>query len=68
MILMLVGLATCCGLGQSALRWNHSVWETVSGATPKTATGTVALPSKVPAVRPKVVWGGRTEQRVFESL
>src|SRR5665213_764433 len=24
--------------------WNHSVWKTVFGATPKTATGTVALP------------------------
>jgi hypothetical protein len=23
--------------------WNHSAWETVFGATPKTATGTVAL-------------------------
>ncbi len=34
-----------------------------SGATPETATGTGALPSKVPAVRPKTVWGGRTGQR-----
>ena len=25
--------------------WNHSVWETVFGATPKTATGTGALPN-----------------------
>jgi hypothetical protein len=37
-----------------------------SGATPKTATGTGALPSKVPAVRPMAVWGGRTGQRAFE--
>jgi hypothetical protein len=35
------------------------VWETVFGATPKTATGTGALPSQVPAVRPMAVWGGR---------
>src|ERR1035437_10988116 len=28
--------------------WNHSFWETVFGATPKMATGTVALPSKDP--------------------
>jgi len=38
------------------------------GATPKTATGTGALPSKVPLVavrkhRPMAVWGGRTGQR-----
>ena len=33
-----------------------------SGATPKTATGTVALPSNVPAVRPMAVWGGRTTE------
>jgi hypothetical protein len=33
---------------------------------PKTATGTVALPSNDPAVRPKAVWGGRTGQRAFE--
>ena len=46
--------------------WNHSVWETVFGATPKTATGTVALPSKDPAVRPMALWGGRTGQRAFE--
>ena len=26
----------------------------------------IALPSKVPAVRPKAVWGGRTGQRAFE--
>jgi hypothetical protein len=42
------------------------VWETVFGATPKTATGTGALPSKVPAVRPMAVWGGRTGQRAFD--
>jgi hypothetical protein len=28
--------------------WNHSVWEPVFGATPKTATGTGALPSNGP--------------------
>ena len=38
-----------------------------AGATPKTATGTGALPSNVPAGRPMAVWGGRTGQRVFES-
>ena len=37
------------------------------GATPKTATGTGALPSQVPAGRPMAVWGGRTGQRAFES-
>ena len=37
-----------------------------SGATPKTATGTGALPSKVPAGRPMAVWGGRTGQRAVE--
>ena len=31
-----------------------------AGATPKTATGTGALPSNVPAWRPMAVWGGRT--------
>ena len=36
------------------------------GATPKTATGTGALTSNVPAGRPMAVWGGRTGQRVFE--
>ena len=46
-------------------RENHSVWKTVLGAAPKTATGKGALPSKVPAVRPKTVWGGRT---AFEHL
>ena len=46
--------------------WNHSVWETVFGATPETATGTGALPSNVPAGRPMAVWGGRTGQRAFE--
>ena len=61
-----LGLATCCGLGQSALLWNHSVWETVFGATPKTATGTGALPSNVPAGRPMAVCGGRTGQRAVE--
>ena len=44
------------------------VWETVFGATPNTATGTGALPSKAPAVRPKTVWGGRTGQRAFECV
>jgi len=37
-----------------------------AGATPKTATGTGALPSNVPAGRPMAVWGGRTRQRAFE--
>ena len=32
----------------------------------KTATGTGALPSQVPAGRPMAVWGGRTGQRAFE--
>ena len=41
------------------------VCETVLGATPETATGTGALPGKVPAVRPMAVWGGRTGQRAF---
>jgi hypothetical protein len=40
--------------------------ETVFGATPETATGTGALPSKVPAGRPMAVWGGRTGQRAVE--
>src|ERR1039458_7327579 len=35
-------------------------------ATPETATGTGALPSKVPAVRPMAVWGGRTGHFAFE--
>ena len=38
-----------------------------AGATPKTATGTGALPSNVPAGRPMAVWGGRTGQRAFET-
>ena len=41
--------------------WNHSVWETVFGATPKTTTGTVALPSKVPIGGR--VHGGRLQRR-----
>jgi len=39
-----------------------------SGATPETATGTGALPGKVPAVRPMAVWGGRTGQWAVEFL
>jgi hypothetical protein len=39
-----------------------------SGATPKTATGTVALPSQVPAGRPMAVWRGRTGQTAFEIV
>jgi hypothetical protein len=46
-------------------RWD---WETVFGATPKTATGTGALPSQVPAGRPMAVWGGRMGQRAVEFL
>jgi len=38
-----------------------------SGATAETATGTGALPGKVPAGRPMAVWGGRTGKRAFES-
>lgn len=38
------------------------------GATPKTATGTGALPSKVPAVRPLAVSGGRTGQRAAKAV
>jgi hypothetical protein len=34
-----------------------------SGATPKTATGTGALPGKVPAVRPMVVLGWTNEAK-----
>jgi hypothetical protein len=40
----------------------------IDGAAPKTATGTGALPSQVPAVRPVAVCGERTEQRAFEFL
>ena len=36
------------------------------GATPKTATGTGALPSNDPAGRPMADWGGRTGQRAVE--
>jgi hypothetical protein len=39
-----------------------------AGATPKTATGTGALPGKVPAGRPMAVWDGRTGQRAFEIV
>jgi len=46
-------------------RWD---WKTVLGATAKTATGTGALPSNVPAGWPMAVWGGRTGQRAFEFL
>jgi hypothetical protein len=53
------------------------VWETVFGATPKTAAGTVALPGNDPMggrvpgwpsamTRPMAVWGGRTGQWAFE--
>jgi hypothetical protein len=55
----------------------HKVTRPYHGATPKTATGTGALPSKDPMggrvpgwpaakTRPKAVWGGRTGQRAFE--
>jgi len=44
------------------------VWETVFGATVETATGTGALPSKVPAGRPMAVWGGRTGQRARRGI
>jgi hypothetical protein len=40
----------------------------VFGATPETATGTGALPSNVPAVRPMAVCGGRTGQRVAKAV
>jgi DNA-binding MltR family transcriptional regulator len=78
-----LGLNDSIQLGLVAVRpnqgWNHSVWETVFGATPKTATGTAALPSKDPVggrapwwpsakTRPKAVWGGRTGQRAFEYV
>ena len=41
----------------------------IGGTIPfgKTAAGTGALPSKVPAVRPMAVWGGRMGQKGFES-
>jgi hypothetical protein len=39
-----------------------------AGATAKTATGTGALPSNVPAGRPMAVWGGRMRQRAVEFL
>ncbi len=53
-----------CGFGRRA----RTIWlaiqfgREVFGATPKTATGTVALPSKVPTVRPKAVCDGRMRQ------
>src|ERR1035438_1132915 len=53
------GFATLLRPGTGALR-------AVYGATPKTATGTGALPSQVPAGRPMAVWGGRTGQRAVE--
>jgi hypothetical protein len=54
------GFAALLRPGTGALR-------AVFGATAKTATGTGALPSQVPAGRPMAVWGGRTGQWVFES-
>jgi hypothetical protein len=39
-----------------------------SGATAKTATGTGALPSKVPAGRPMAVWGGRIAEETLLPL
>src|ERR1035438_7364520 len=54
------GFATLLRPGTGALR-------AVCGATPKTAIGTGALPSNVPAGRPMAVWGGRTGQRALES-
>ncbi len=58
--------------------WSAPVlWRFGAGATPKTATGTGALPSNDPMggrapwwpsakTRPKAVWSGRTGQRAFE--
>ena len=40
--------------------WNHSVWETVFGATPKTATGTSRSPAKTQWVG--VRHGGRLQR------
>ena len=39
-----------------------------SGATAKTATGTGALPGKVPAVRPMAVWGGTYKSFFLRNL
>jgi hypothetical protein len=63
------GRISFCDVNQTLRVWLISGCPvgTKAGATPKTATGTGALPSNVPAGRPMAVWGGRTGQWVFES-
>src|ERR1039458_9558779 len=57
-----------CGFGRRARTIGGTIQfgRRVFGATPKTATGTVALPSKNPAVRPKAVWVGRLSKNQEE--
>jgi hypothetical protein len=61
-----MGLGVLFWLGFYKYAAPDGAGEGIARRDAETATGTGALPSKVPAGRPMAVWGGRTGQRAFE--